>query len=179
MNRCSICHTLIQPTEETTDCTACQQDYHDACWKDLGGCATYGCSGAAPTEKPAPPAVTAGGWGDVKQCPACGATIGTSLLLCRCGARFPSADPMSPDVYEGWKRRQQEVLKSKILLSVLFVLSLSGVPAPVLGPVAGVVAFRRRDKLAGRHGTYLAMGYGAAALGGVYALVLALLWMGF
>ncbi|MHC4818036.1 MAG: hypothetical protein ACYTF8_08270, partial [Planctomycetota bacterium] len=60
-----------------------------------------------------------------------------------------------------------------------FVLSLFGLPAPFVGPVAGIFAHSRRHLLAGAGGTYLAMGYGTAALGLTYTVVIALLLGGF
>ena len=51
-------------------------------------------------------------------------------------------------------------------------------PAPVVGPIAGVYAYRKRTLLAGTGGTYLAMGYGSAALGGCYLLLIAIIALG-
>jgi len=56
---------------------------------------------------------------------------------------------------------------------------LAGVPAPVLGPIAGWYAFTKRRQLEGSGGTYLAMGYGTAALGATYALMMLALALGF
>src|SRR5438876_1806454 len=116
MARCSICGTLIQPDEApsaVTRCDECKQEYHQACWDEIGGCATYGCRQAAQAEKPPPPVQTGGGWGDTKPCPSCGTNIAASLLVCICGARFPWADPMTPLEYSDWHRKEDDVASSK------------------------------------------------------------------
>lgn len=179
MSRCSICHTLVQPADAATACPECRQDYHQSCWDELGGCATYGCQRTVPARKPPPPANVGGGWGDTKTCPACHRPLGPSLLICPCGARFPHADPMAPHEYRAWLKEQAELKTSRRALTLLFVLSLFGLPAPFVGPVAGIFAYTRRHLLAGAGGTYLAMGYGTAALGLTYTVVIALLLGGF
>lgn len=178
MARCSICHTLISALDKSTQCTECHQDYHAVCWSQLGGCATYGCQKAVPPEKPAAPEQIPTGWGDHKVCPACEREIGSGVLLCYCGARFPHADPMTAEEFGDWRRTQRQISGTRSTLAWLFILSLFGFPAPVLGPIAGAVAYSRRDLIAGSNGTYLAMGYGAAALGGTYAAMILLLSFG-
>lgn len=61
---------------------------------------------------------------------------------------------------------------------MLFVLSLVGVTAPLAGPLAGLYAWFKRAVLAGTGGTYLAMGYGSAALGAIYTLLIVLIALG-
>lgn len=176
--RCSICHTRIQEGHERCSCPACEQIYHKGCWDDLGGCATYGCSHAVPAEKPPPPALLGAGWGDSKTCPACGKSIPASLLVCRCRAQFPYAEPMTRGEYQDWKAERQRLASTRRTLGVLFLLSLLGFTAPVLGAIAGVLAYKRRHDLAGADGTYLALGYGTAAIGTTYSLVMLLLLFG-
>jgi hypothetical protein len=170
MERCSICHTLIRPGEETETCPECRSSYHAACWEELGGCATYGCGEAAPAEKaPVPHGET--GWGDVKTCPACRREIHPASLYCRCGAEFPHVDPMTPREYRDYLAGLQWAKNTRRLLAFLFALSLTGILAPVSGTIAGIVSNRNRERLAGSDGTYLAMGYGATALGALYLLL--------
>ena len=178
MNRCSICHTLIRGEDPKHTCPECHQDYHESCWSGIGGCATYGCKGVAPAEKPELPVVVGAGWGDSKTCPACNSAIGSSLLVCGCGATFPYADPMTTADYDQWVFKQEAIQGSRRTLTGLFVFSLLGIPAPVLGPIAGWYAYRKRHELEGTGGTYLAMGYGTAALGATYALIAVLLMLG-
>ena len=178
MARCPICYTTIQSETGRVECSECRQQYHQVCWDDLGGCATYGCARAVPGEKPTPTARTQAGWGDTKKCPKCAATIASSLLVCACGARFPYADAMTTEQYSRWSRERTELSSMRTTLVVLFILSLFGIPAPLTGTVAGVYAHRNRKRLAGTDGTYLAMGYGAAAIGLTYALIFMLLMLG-
>jgi hypothetical protein len=178
VTRCSICHTRVEQSDEVTQCDQCTQTYHATCWNELGGCGTYGCTRAATADKVALPALVGAGWGDTKVCPGCEDSITSSLLVCRCGARFPWADPMSISEYAEWKTEQEEVRTSKRLLVGLFVGSLVGVVAPVCGPISGVYTYLHRKQLAGENGTYVALGYGSAALGVVYTLVIAMLAAG-
>jgi len=179
MARCSICHTLLQPHEARTACPDCEQEYHQSCWSDLGGCATYGYKRAAVAEKPPPPVLVGTGWGDVKVCPVCNLTIASSLLVCRCGSRFPYADPMTPTEYQQHLARQRSVASAKAILLVLFFISLLGVTAPITGVIAGVYAYLKREDLAGANGTYLAIGWGSAALGATYTVIMVFLGLGF
>lgn len=172
MARCSICYTVLAEGEPVTGCPECRQDYHKTCWDEIGGCGTYGCKQAAVAQKPPPPVVVGAGWGDTKPCPWCNEQINASLLVCSCGARFPWADPMTVTEYATWKEEQAALAGYRKLLVLLFILSLVAVTAPIAGPIAGAFAYLRRKQLAGQNGTYLAMGYGSAALGGMYALLI-------
>ncbi len=174
MARCSICFTLLSQGEPTEDCPDCQQRYHQGCWSELGGCATYGCKRAAVAQKPPPPVQLGAGWGDTKTCPACAQQISSSLLVCRCSARFPWADPMTIAEYDRFCADERGLATARKLLIGGFVLSLAGITAPLAGPLAGLYAWRKRKQLAGGGGTYLAIGYGSAALGAGYALLIAL-----
>lgn len=178
MARCSICYTLVKPDDEVQACAECQQEYHRACWTELGGCATYGCKAAPVAEKPPLPARVGAGWGDTKSCPLCRAEIASSLLVCSCGARFPWADPMTPEEHREWRAEQDAIGRSKTVLVVLFILSIIGITAPLAGPAAGAYAYWKRKQLAGAHGTFLAAGVGSAALGAVYLVVILLLAVG-
>jgi hypothetical protein len=178
MARCSICYTILSQGEPSTACPECQQEYHASCWKEIGGCGSYGCKQAAVAQKPPVPVLVGTGWGDGKTCPACRRDIGSSLLVCMCGARFPWADPMTTEEYADWQAKQAGIGRSRALLIVLFVLSLIGFTAPIAGPVAGIYAWLRRSRLAGTGGTYLAMGYGSAAIGAIYAILIVLVALG-
>jgi hypothetical protein len=41
---CGICHGMINASEETTNCPACNAQFHIECWTENGGCSVYGCS---------------------------------------------------------------------------------------------------------------------------------------
>lgn len=168
MSRCSICYTVLTPDEPTKACPDCAQEYHQTCWNEIGGCGTYGCKQAAVAQKPALPVVVGAGWGDTKACPACSLQIASSLLVCSCGATFPWADPMTPAELAAWREKEQGLASARKTLIWLFMGSLIGALAPLLGPIAGIYAHTKRKELVGAGGTYLAMGYGSAALGVIY-----------
>ena len=178
MKRCSICNTQISDFDLFFTCTECDSPYHEICWKEMGGCATYGCKAAAVADKPPPPPSSARGWGDEKTCPDCSSTIPSSVLGCACGARFPWADPMTKDEYKEWVTEDQLRNQRRMELIILFVITLFGLPAPLSGAIAGVQAYRSRSLMVGEVGTYLALGYGAAVIGVIYTLVFLLLLIG-
>ncbi len=172
MARCSICYTVLREGEPVTGCPECRQDYHKTCWDEIGGCGTYGCQQAAVAQKPPPPVLAGAGWGDTKPCPNCTQQIGSSLLVCRCGARFPWADPMTTQDYLAWKDEQAQLAGYRKLLIWMFVLSMTVFAAPITGLIGGLFAFAKRRQLAGAAGTYLAMGYGSAALGAMFTILI-------
>jgi hypothetical protein len=175
--RCTICHTLIRETDETMECEVCRSTYHAQCWTDLGGCATYGCEKAPVAEKP--PTDAAGvGWGDSKACPACGRELHPAALDCSCRAAFPHADPMTPDEYRRWIGDRKRARERRATLATLFGISLLGFTAPVTGLIAGGLAWSWRRDLAGGEGTFLALGYGAGALGVLYSILILFLVAG-
>jgi hypothetical protein len=179
MSRCSICYTVIAQEEPVTACPDCQQDYHKLCWDEIGGCGSYGCKQAAVAQKPPLPVLVGAGWGDTKPCPSCGQQISSSLLVCTCRARFPWADPMTQEDYRSWLDKEAALARARQLLIVLFLLSLVGLTAPLAGAIAGLYAWRKRKLLAGAGGTYLAMGYGSAAMAMIYTLLIAVCALGF
>ena len=178
MARCTICHTLIKDADQTALCSDCDNVYHQSCWDEMGGCATYGCARAPVAEKTAPVSGQGRGWGDHKVCPACGGKIGSSLLACGCGARFPYADPMSREAYAEYQQDLAARKRSRNLLLLLLFLTFAGLPGPVTGPLAGYYAYARRHLLTGQAGSYVALGIGTALLGLGYALVFSLLALG-
>ncbi len=178
MARCSICYTVLREGEPVTGCPECRQDYHSTCWTEIGGCGSYGCKQAAVAHKPPPPVLVGGGWGDTKPCPSCDQPINSSLLVCRCGARFPWADPMTRQDYMAWVHEQDALAGSRKLLTWLFILSMIVLTSPIVGPIAGIYAYSKRKSLAGANGTYLAMGYGGAALGAFYTILIVLTALG-
>lgn len=178
MARCAICYTVLGQGEPVTACPECQQDYHKSCWDEIGGCGSYGCKHAAVAQKPPLPVLVGAGWGDTKRCPQCGNEIGSSLLVCSCRARFPWADPMTAAEYHAWLDQQNAIAFARKLLIGLFILSLVGVTAPITGPLAGIYAWMKRTQLAGTGGTYLAMGYGSAAMGAIYSILIVVVALG-
>jgi len=178
MARCSICYTVIAEGEAPKSCPDCQVEYHLSCWDEIGGCGSYGCKRAAVAQKPPVPVVVGAGWGDAKECPSCGGHIGASMLVCGCGARFPWADPMTRAEYSAWIEKERAVKASRTALIWMFIFSLIGFTAPIVGPIAGVYAYKKRKQMQATGGTYLAMGYGSAAIGGCYLVLILAIALG-
>jgi hypothetical protein len=77
--------------------------------------------------------------------------------------------------YREWTDKQSRINTARKALIWMFIFSLVGFVAPVVGPLAGVYAWFKRKDLAASGGTYLAMGYGSAAIGVMYlGIILAL-----
>ncbi|MBP7868264.1 MAG: hypothetical protein KA419_20235 [Acidobacteria bacterium] len=178
MTRCPTCHTLIREEEPTRRCESCEAVYHADCWTEMGGCATYGCPAAARASAPPPPARLSAGWGDEKPCPVCFRPIPSGFLVCGCGARFPTADPLTPEQYRSWVSLQGRKKAARRLLLVLFVLSLVAFLSPFVGAGNAVYAHLNRRLLEGEGGAFLVLGYGSGALAVVHALVLILIGAG-
>ena len=84
MSRCAVCHTLIEAGDAVEECPDCRHRYHAVCWRELGGCATFGCARAVAGEKAPVRTVAGGGWGDTKTCPNCLTTIGAIYITAVC-----------------------------------------------------------------------------------------------
>lgn len=50
--RCPLCLDLLAGEEASADCRACATPHHEACLRELGGCAVLGCAGALPDVAP-------------------------------------------------------------------------------------------------------------------------------
>ena len=178
MKRCAICHSLIQTGDPVHFCPECDAEYHEVCWNEIGGCATYGCTAAAQAEKPSAPVVLGAGWGDEKRCPVCNASISASLLVCACGARFPYAEPMTPAQYVTWVDTRSHIARVKRNLVLCFLMAVLALIGPIVGLISVLYSRSKKDILEGEAGAFLALGYGAGALGAIQALVFLLMAFG-
>ncbi len=124
---CSICGTGILNDESVVLCPKCSLPYHYECWKEMGGCGSYGCA-AAPNIKKAeysPSDTYIEGWTSKKKCPECGELILSNALICyKCKSKFPTEKPMTKEqwinrIYDG-----KDLLSVKILTLLQFILSL-------------------------------------------------------
>jgi hypothetical protein len=43
LRECAICQSSIYPSEQTHNCEKCGLVFHDECWQENFGCASYGC----------------------------------------------------------------------------------------------------------------------------------------
>ena len=96
---CPVCSTEIADGEITITCPDCQMVYHEECWKENNGCATYGCKSAGCLNPPplkvdvketanipyAQPASSLNATSGI-QCPYCHASITPGATVCwSCG----------------------------------------------------------------------------------------------
>jgi hypothetical protein len=62
-NICPYCRFPIKPGQDIVICPACKVPHHEDCWRENGGCTTYGCTettSAARRQYPPPEEVRAG-----------------------------------------------------------------------------------------------------------------------
>lgn len=93
---CPYCQTQFRPGERAHVCPQCQIPHHEDCWRENGGCTTFGCTGQLTTGYAAPPP---GSWSpsptsdhielsldDLSRCAVCGAETSVWDETCRqCG----------------------------------------------------------------------------------------------
>ncbi len=80
--------------------------------------------------------------------------------------------------YQQWQTSQAGVKASKRVILGLFFGSIIGVTAPLCGLLSGIFGYKKRELLAGEHGTYLALACGSATLGVVYTLLIVAIAVG-
>ena len=49
--KCAFCQTTISDSDVSVSCPKCRLEYHEGCWKDNEGCATFGCDFAGYLKK--------------------------------------------------------------------------------------------------------------------------------
>ena len=85
---------------------------------------------------------------------------------------------MTQQEFQSWVSEGNKVKFAKRLIVVLFIITLIGLVAPLTGIIAGLFAYTQRERLAGANGTFLAIGFGSAAIGATYGLVMLFLAVG-
>ncbi len=110
-------------------CPHCQLPFHDECWREVGGCGTYGCQAApdVPKTETAPSDEFVPGWVADKTCPACGSQIMATALVCKvCKAAFPTDRPMSTTEWAEREYDGDDAINKRNMVIANFVFSALG-----------------------------------------------------
>ena len=135
---CSICGTEVEPTDERHVCPDCGLVYHEDCWQENQGCATYGCAsssgidvhaaeGEGNGDAPTPENLSQDGVG---VCPHCGVSVNAHSTFCwSCGKEYGTPLPQADGDCQNRQgtsastaRRAFARLIDWSLLAVLYVL---------------------------------------------------------
>lgn len=141
---CSTCGTAILSSDIIVICPVCSQPYHHDCWKEIGGCGTYGCTAApvATLKEDVPQDVFTPGWTAEKKCPECGSSIIASALVCKvCHASFPTERPMTKAEWRDREYDEKELNKIKTSVIIQFILSTLGCLFIIMLPINAIAAF--------------------------------------
>ncbi len=132
---CIICQMAISPGERLKECDRCNSKFHQDCWKENGGCATYGCKNAPKVEKAPPPQPEQKSyWGaTTKQCPMCGETIPVYATNCpHCHETFANATPITQSQIRSEKDNNSKTdWKSSFIVILIFVFAVLAITAPL------------------------------------------------
>ena len=88
---CPYCQTRFLPGENVQECPQCHTPHHENCWRENGGCTTFGCSGLLPGAVAPMPQPRNSAWADhielslddLTHCAACGAELSVWDTICR------------------------------------------------------------------------------------------------
>lgn len=171
---CPICQTAITAEEFLVTCPQCDQVHHRECWSEIGGCGSYGCEQAPALDKSAATAtapLTA--WGDTKKCPICGEQIKSIALRCRyCSADFDTADPLTIKDLHRQAERDKSLKSIQQSTVTIFVISVVGCLAPIIGLIGLAYFYPKRELLARCGPLYQVMAAASLILSGIYTVLM-------
>ena len=135
---CSICGSGIVNDESIVICPECHLPYHYDCWKEMGGCGSYGCAAAPDIKKAeyAPSDTYVEGWTTEKRGPECGSMILSDALICRvCHSEFPTEKPMTREQWQNRIYDGKDLNIVRIQVTIQFLLSLLGLLTVFMFPI--------------------------------------------
>ena len=166
-NICPVCSTEIRSTDKTIVCPDCKMIYHEDCWNDNNGCATYGCKSAGCLNPPpmkveiqegfansyassnVPPPYASNQTTEGAKCPFCHTKLALGTQICwACGREVPETENVSssqaPGPWTRWVARQIDYLiESSIIIVVFSIIGIFGANTQeiVIGIVVGPFVF--------------------------------------
>ena len=148
--RCAICQSALAAGDPCVRCSACDAPYHDDCWSENGGCATYGCELMPETVKEPDPAIPQAHWGqEFMPCPSCGKDVRVAAKKCRhCRAAISADAPRSRREAAVRARDDRRKHATKQTAWTLFVAGVLPCTAPFTLLLGGPWYLARREQVA-------------------------------
>ena len=169
---CPVCRTASE--SDTTQCANCLTPHHRECWDYNGGCGTYGCPSAPPTQKLTDIEMPASFWGQTeKECPACHQRIQAAALRCRfCGTVFSNARPQETGEFQQKRRLDADLPRLRRRSIWLLVFAIVPFTSPLALVFGGIWYSFNRNRLAALPPAERAIAKIALGVAGTQALVL-------
>jgi hypothetical protein len=138
LRECAICQSSIYPAELTHQCAACGLVFHDECWQENFGCASYGCDQVntlAPRVNVPPPAdLPLPADEPVEPLPWDFLLLGASALAMALSALCYGIPSLLAAALVGWRIWKAKKYRNPILIAAAIVC--------LLGIVGGVLVSR-------------------------------------
>ena len=162
----------IAAADRVMVCPACKRAYHEECWKELGGCAVYGCVQMVEIKKSQSTLPTF--WGSSeKTCPVCAEKIPVADLECRyCKTVFNDVRPISREsVLPPPPNPRAKALRADAIR--LLVFNLLGVTSPIALLLGSIWYRRNRQEIERAGSTVKALSLIGLAAGALYVVIIA------